>query len=111
MSGYTRAPGASAPISPEHREEKLRSADRGHRHDKWHTQGLNSGLPSTAQGSEGNRQRLRHRVFTLSTYVINGMVPNASREPRSWVVKEGFLEEVGWSCQTWEDAGTLGRGG
>lgn len=35
-------------------------------------QGLNSGLPSTAQGSEGNRQRLRRRVFTLSTYVTHG---------------------------------------
>ena len=46
---------------------------RGHRHDKWHTQGLNSGLPSAAQGFEGNRQSLRRRVFTLSTYVTNGM--------------------------------------
>ena len=60
---------------------------RGHHHDKWHTQGLSSGLPSAAQGSEGNCQSLRHQVFTLSAYVINST---------SYPMPPGSLG-VGWS--------------
>lgn len=34
-------------------------------------------------------------MFTLSTYVTNGMwYPMPPGEPGSWVVREGFLEEV-----------------
>lgn len=63
-------PGPAAPLPQT--EEQLRNADQGHRHTNGTLQGLNSGLASAAQGSEGNHQSLRHQVFTLSTYVTNG---------------------------------------